>query len=63
MNEKKPPPRPFFARFLEEQELDEVRGAAGAGVTSIKGGYDWEGPMPVTMKYPSDEDDRRPSSL
>jgi hypothetical protein len=38
---------PFFARFLESQELPEVK-------TDVKAG---KGPPLVTMKYPSDSDE------
>jgi hypothetical protein len=55
-NEK--PRRPFFARFLEEQALDAVR---GAGNWTLKGkNFDWDESLPnPTMKYPSDTDDVR----
>ena len=38
---ERPPTRPFFARFLEQQTLDEIVGGAPA----------------KTMKYPSDGDE------
>lgn len=38
--------KPFFARFLESQELEEVKG--GALVKPRP---------PVTLKYPSDDDE------
>ena len=37
--------KPFFARFLEKQDLEMVNGA-GKG-----------GPPRVTLKYPSDDDE------
>jgi Serine endopeptidase inhibitors len=50
-NEKNQAPRegkkPFFARLLEEQELDQVGGGA-----RLKGDS-----TPVTMKAPSDSDE------
>ncbi len=50
-NEK--PALPFFARFLEGQELDEVVGARGA--RTLK--YPSDADEAVTMKYPSDDDE------
>ncbi len=42
---------PFFARFLEGEEFPQVK-------TEIKAGPFGGGPFPpVTMKYPSDDDE------
>lgn len=51
--------RPFFARLLEEQELEQVSG--GAADKTLKYPSDGDeagvpGP-PSTAKYPSDSDD------
>lgn len=55
---KKRPARPFFARFLEEQELEAVRGAGN--FTSKRGKLDWDDSLPSpTLKYPSDDDEVR----
>ena len=50
-------PTPFFARFLEDQELPKVK-------TNIKGGrphhtlkYPSDRDEYVTLKYPSDDDE------
>lgn len=45
--------KPFFARFLEGQELEAVSGG-GRGVT-LK--YPSDGDEVVTLKYPSDGDE------
>jgi len=47
MNEqvKEPQPKPFFVRFLEQQEALVVK-------TDVKGGR-----PPTTQKYPSDGDE------
>lgn len=44
------PRRPFFARFLEGQELSRTRGGASVGV----GHVDY-----ITLKYPSDDDENQ----
>lgn len=44
--------KPFFARYLEGQELEAV---AGGGKTTLK--YPSDGDEYVTMKYPSDSDE------
>jgi hypothetical protein len=60
-NAKNPAPRegkkPFFARLLEEQELD--RAAGGAPIQTLKYPSDKDDyePIRVTLKYPSDGDD------
>jgi len=41
-NNKAQGKKPFFARLLETQELDEVTGGGG----------------PITLKYPSDSDEQ-----
>lgn len=51
---KKPlPSRPFFARFLEKQALENVTGG-GINVT-LK--YPSDNDEDVTLKYPSDSDE------
>ncbi len=50
---KNPPPtlrRPFFARFLEGQELSRTRG----GLSLEPGAVDY-----ITLKYPSDDDENQ----
>lgn len=49
---KKPMKKPFFARYLEGQELDQVAG--GANRTKK---YPSDGDEYVTLKYPSDDDE------
>jgi len=49
------PKKPFFARYLEGQELDEVRGGVTLKTPS-------DGDEAHTMKYPSDGDDTLPSA-
>lgn len=44
---------PFFARFLDEQEIEQVGGAA---ITTMKYPSDKD-EVVVTMKYPSDGDE------
>jgi hypothetical protein len=44
--------KPFFARYLEGQELEAV---SGGGKTTMK--YPSDGDEYVTMKYPSDSDE------
>ncbi len=44
---------PFFARFLESQELEHVNG--GRGNVTLK--YPSDNDEAVTMKYPSDGDE------
>jgi hypothetical protein len=44
--------KPFFARYLESQELDEV---AGGGAVTLK--YPSDKDEFVTLKYPSDNDE------
>lgn len=47
---------PFFARFLESQELDAVSGGATATSKTL------DEPQ-HTLKYPSDGDDHLPETL
>ncbi|MEX1366865.1 MAG: microviridin/marinostatin family tricyclic proteinase inhibitor [Nannocystaceae bacterium] len=49
--------KPFFARYLETQELDEVQGGGGP-LSTTKPLWD----QAQTMKYPSDGDDDYPTS-
>lgn len=44
--------KPFFARYLEGQELEAV---SGGGKTTMK--YPSDGDETVTLKYPSDGDE------
>ncbi len=46
--------KPFFARYLEGQELEVVSGGGKATLT-LK--YPSDGDETVTLKYPSDSDD------
>lgn len=48
--------KPFFARLLEDQELEQVSGG-GEGTLKYPSDSD-EGPVDGTLKYPSDSDDR-----
>jgi hypothetical protein len=50
---EKPKKKPFFARYLEAQELEKV---AGGGPITLKYPSDKE-EHDQTMKYPSDGDD------
>ena len=47
---------PFFARFLEDQELPQVKTDIKAGPPPFGGGGGG-GPPIVTLKYPSDDDE------
>ncbi|HME91519.1 MAG TPA: microviridin/marinostatin family tricyclic proteinase inhibitor [Myxococcaceae bacterium] len=51
MKVKKKKEVPFFARFLEGQELKRVKGS----ITTLKYPSDYD--EYVTMKYPSDDDE------
>lgn len=56
MKKQNPSNRPYFARFLENQELARV-GGGGGDVQTLKYPSDNdEGPV-VTLKYPSDDDE------
>lgn len=49
--------KPFFARFLENQDLDEVSGGcSGRGRVQTKK-YPSDSDESVTEKYPSDSDE------
>jgi hypothetical protein len=48
--------RPFFARFLEAQDLAAVDGA-GRGATGKSRNDQDDGGTTTTMKYPSDNED------
>ncbi len=51
---KKPlPARPFFARFLEKQALENATG--GGPIVTTK--YPSDSDEDVTLKYPSDNDE------
>lgn len=52
--EEKSKKQPFFARYLEAQELGEV---AGGGPVTLKYPSDKDEIPAQTMKYPSDGDD------
>jgi hypothetical protein len=47
--------KPFFARYLETQELEQITG----GITTKK--FPSDGDEAHTLKYPSDGDDAWPS--
>ena len=49
--------KPFFARFLETQELDTVVGGSNGKFKTLKYPSDNDEMVVVTMKYPSDGDD------
>jgi hypothetical protein len=50
--QKQLPTRPFFARFLEKQQLKD---AAGGGVVTLK--FPSDNDEDVTLKFPSDSDE------
>jgi hypothetical protein len=50
--EKKTPQKPFFARFLESQELVRASGARHRPVHTTK-----HTDVVTTLKYPSDDDE------
>lgn len=50
---KKNAKKPYFARFLEKQELAEVQG--GGIFVTLK--YPSDADEEVTLKYPSDDDE------
>lgn len=45
--------KPFFAQFLEEQDLVNVSGGGKAQPVTVER----EGPLDGTLKYPSDNDE------
>ncbi len=51
--------KPFFARLLEEQELDQAAGGARLQTEKYPSDSDEcdREPIRVTLKYPSDGDD------
>lgn len=51
---KTAPKKPFFARFLESQELARVEGGGGPFQTQK---YPSDVDENVTLKYPSDDDE------
>lgn len=55
MNKKESSNKPYFARFLEDQELARV-GGGGGDVHTLKYPSDND-EGPVTLKYPSDDDE------
>lgn len=55
--------KPFFARLLEEQELEQVSGGADRTQKYPSDGdetaaLDRDGTLEGTLKYPSDSDER-----
>jgi hypothetical protein len=54
-NKKNPKEQPFFAQFLEDQDVAEAQGGAGTTTTTLK--YPSDRDETVTMKYPSDDDE------
>jgi hypothetical protein len=55
---KKTQKKPFFARFLENQELEQATG--GRPLQTQK--YPSDNDEDVTLKYPSDNDEEGPTS-
>jgi hypothetical protein len=57
MNRKKKqlPTRPFFARFLEKQALEDVTGGDCGPVVTLK--FPSDNDEAVTLKFPSDNDE------
>ena len=49
--------KPFFARYLETQDLEGVRGGGGAVTLKYPSDQEDGGGGPVTLKYPSDKED------
>jgi len=57
MNKQNSSKKPYFARFLEDQELARVDGGGRGDLQTLKyPSDDDEGPV-VTLKYPSDDDE------
>jgi len=54
---KKDKKKPFFARYLETQQLEEVTGGKPPFQTLKYPSDKEEGGYEVTMKYPSDDDE------
>ena len=52
--------KPFFARLLETQELEQVSGGADGTLKypSDSDDHAVQAPVDGTLKYPSDSDDR-----
>lgn len=55
---KNAPKKPYFARFLEHQELSDVQG--GGPLVTHK--YPSDVDEDVTLKYPSDDDEEGATS-
>lgn len=61
-DKKNPKEEPFFAQFLEDQEVAKAQGGAG-GTSVLKDSpqtlkYPSDGDEPtITLKYPSDDDE------
>ena len=55
---KTAPKKPFFARFLESQELTRVEGGGPFQTHKYPSDVDED----VTLKYPSDDDEGGPTS-
>ena len=55
---KTAPKKPYFARFLEHQELSEVQG----GWPLVTQKYPSDHDENVTLKYPSDDDEEGATS-
>lgn len=56
MNKQNSSNKPYFARFLEDQELSRVGGGGGGVQTQKFPSDNDEGPI-NTLKYPSDDDE------
>lgn len=50
--------KPYFARFLESQELEQVQGA----IVFVTQKYPSDNDEEVTLKWPSDDDEGGPIS-
>lgn len=48
--------KPYFTRFLEKQELEQVQG----GIVFVTLKYPSDNDEEVTLKYPSDDDEDGP---
>lgn len=51
--------KPFFARYLEGQQLEQITGGKKPPLVTLK--YPSDNDEPTTMKYPSDGDDDAPA--
>lgn len=54
--------KPFFARYLESQQLEQVTGGQDKWPPVVTLKYPSDDDEETTMKYPSDGDDDGPTS-